>query len=111
MFSVQMLVNTEKGGTFSFNEIKKWLEDAGFKKSTETRSAWAITAHSGNKTVAVPYYESASHPRVEMFDSCDEKNENEVALRTKRPGLRREALSEVFPTVNRRFAATHSSGL
>ena len=33
MFSVQMLVNTEKGGTFSFNEIKKWLEDAGFKKA------------------------------------------------------------------------------
>jgi SAM-dependent methyltransferase len=32
MFSVQMLVNTEKGDTFSFNEIKKWLKDAGFKK-------------------------------------------------------------------------------
>jgi SAM-dependent methyltransferase len=32
MFSVQMLVNTEKGDTFSFNEIKKWLEDAGFRK-------------------------------------------------------------------------------
>jgi ubiquinone/menaquinone biosynthesis C-methylase UbiE len=32
MFSVQMLVNTEKGDTFSFNEIKKWLEHAGFKK-------------------------------------------------------------------------------
>jgi ubiquinone/menaquinone biosynthesis C-methylase UbiE len=32
MFSVQMLVNTEKGGTFSFNEIKKWLEDTGFEK-------------------------------------------------------------------------------
>ncbi len=32
MFSVQMLVNTEKGDTFSFNEIKKWLDDAGFKK-------------------------------------------------------------------------------
>jgi hypothetical protein len=31
MFSVQMLVNTEKGDTFSFNEIKNWLEDAGFK--------------------------------------------------------------------------------
>jgi len=31
MFSVQMLVNTEKGDTFSFNEIKKWLEDAGFE--------------------------------------------------------------------------------
>jgi len=32
MFSVQMVVNTEKGNTFSFNEIKKWLEDAGFKE-------------------------------------------------------------------------------
>jgi ubiquinone/menaquinone biosynthesis C-methylase UbiE len=32
MFGVQMLVNTEGGDTFSFNEIKSWLEDAGFKK-------------------------------------------------------------------------------
>ena len=32
MFAVQMLVNTERGDTFSFNEIKNWLEDAGFKK-------------------------------------------------------------------------------
>ena len=32
MFSVQMLVNTEKGDTFSFNQIKNWLEDAGFKR-------------------------------------------------------------------------------
>ena len=32
MFAVQMLVNTEEGDTFSFNEIKKWLEKAGFKK-------------------------------------------------------------------------------
>ena len=32
MFAVQMLVNTEMGDTFSFNEIKKWLQDAGFKK-------------------------------------------------------------------------------
>jgi ubiquinone/menaquinone biosynthesis C-methylase UbiE len=32
MFSVQMLVNTERGGTFSFNEIKEWLEHAGFTK-------------------------------------------------------------------------------
>jgi SAM-dependent methyltransferase len=32
MFSVQMLVNTEQGDTFSFNEIKTWLEDAGFKR-------------------------------------------------------------------------------
>jgi ubiquinone/menaquinone biosynthesis C-methylase UbiE len=32
MFAVQMLVNTEKGDTFSFNEIKNWLEEARFKK-------------------------------------------------------------------------------
>jgi ubiquinone/menaquinone biosynthesis C-methylase UbiE len=32
MFAVQMLVNTEKGDTFSFNEIKNWLEEAGFEK-------------------------------------------------------------------------------
>jgi ubiquinone/menaquinone biosynthesis C-methylase UbiE len=32
MFAVQMLVNTDKGETFSFNEIKSWLEDAGFGK-------------------------------------------------------------------------------
>ena len=32
MFAVQMLVNTEKGDTFSFKEIKSWLEEAGFKK-------------------------------------------------------------------------------
>ena len=32
MFAVQMLVNTDTGETFSFNEIKSWLEDAGFRK-------------------------------------------------------------------------------
>src|SRR5438105_4607195 len=31
MFAVNMLVNTESGDTFSFNEIKRWLEEAGFK--------------------------------------------------------------------------------
>lgn len=37
MFAVQMLVNTEKGDTFSFNEIKSWLEDAGFGKVRKLR--------------------------------------------------------------------------
>ena len=32
LFSVQMLVNSEQGDTFSFNEIKSWLGEAGFKK-------------------------------------------------------------------------------
>ena len=31
MFAVQMLVNTERGDTFSFNEIGSWLQDSGFK--------------------------------------------------------------------------------
>lgn len=31
LFAVNMLVNTEQGDTFSFNEIKGWLEDAGFR--------------------------------------------------------------------------------
>jgi SAM-dependent methyltransferase len=30
MFAVQMLVNSEEGDTFSFNEIRGWLEEAGF---------------------------------------------------------------------------------
>jgi len=32
MFAVQMLVNSEKGDTFSFDEIKSWLGEAGFEK-------------------------------------------------------------------------------
>jgi SAM-dependent methyltransferase len=31
IFAVNMLVNTERGDTFSFNEITMWLEEAGFK--------------------------------------------------------------------------------
>lgn len=31
MFAVNMLVNTERGDTFSFGEIKGWLQEAGFK--------------------------------------------------------------------------------
>jgi ubiquinone/menaquinone biosynthesis C-methylase UbiE len=30
LFAVNMLVNTEQGDTFSFEEIKSWLADAGF---------------------------------------------------------------------------------
>jgi 3-hydroxy-5-methyl-1-naphthoate 3-O-methyltransferase len=33
MFAVQMLVNTEQGDTYSFSEIKSWLEEAGFKNA------------------------------------------------------------------------------
>lgn len=32
IFAVNMLVHSERGDTFSFNEIKSWLEDAGFRK-------------------------------------------------------------------------------
>jgi ubiquinone/menaquinone biosynthesis C-methylase UbiE len=33
LFAVQMLVNTKEGDTYSFNEIKNWLEEAGFKNA------------------------------------------------------------------------------
>jgi len=33
IFAVNMLVGTEKGDTFSFKEIKSWLEEAGFKNA------------------------------------------------------------------------------
>jgi ubiquinone/menaquinone biosynthesis C-methylase UbiE len=32
IFAVNMLVHSERGDTFSFNEIKAWLQDGGFKK-------------------------------------------------------------------------------
>jgi ubiquinone/menaquinone biosynthesis C-methylase UbiE len=31
IFAVNMLIQTEQGDTFSFNEIKSWLEEVGFK--------------------------------------------------------------------------------
>ena len=33
IFAVNMLVHSEQGDTFSFNEIKSWLEAAGFKNA------------------------------------------------------------------------------
>ena len=33
IFAVNMLVHSEQGDTFSFNEIKNWLEAAGFKNA------------------------------------------------------------------------------
>jgi ubiquinone/menaquinone biosynthesis C-methylase UbiE len=32
IFAVNMLVHSERGDAFSFNEIKNWLQEAGFKK-------------------------------------------------------------------------------
>jgi SAM-dependent methyltransferase len=32
IFAVNMLVHSERGDAFSFNEIKSWLQEAGFKK-------------------------------------------------------------------------------
>jgi ubiquinone/menaquinone biosynthesis C-methylase UbiE/DNA-binding transcriptional ArsR family regulator len=33
IFAVNMLVNTDEGDTFSFNEIRRWLEEAGFRNA------------------------------------------------------------------------------
>ncbi|HEY8504482.1 MAG TPA: hypothetical protein VIL46_07860, partial [Gemmataceae bacterium] len=35
IFAVNMLVNTEQGDTFSFGEIRRWLEEAGFTGARE----------------------------------------------------------------------------
>jgi hypothetical protein len=32
LFAVNMLINTEEGDTFSFEEISDWLREAGFVK-------------------------------------------------------------------------------
>ena len=110
MFSVQMLVNTEKGDTFSFNEIKKWLEDAGFKKCGNSkrpghhRSFWQQNRSSGVLRICF----SSARRSVLIREM---KKRKRSRAQNQRPGLPRETLSEMFPTVNRRFAAKHSSGL
>ena len=39
-FAVNMLVNTDSGDTYSFEEISSWLEEAGFKmRAHSTRRA------------------------------------------------------------------------
>jgi SAM-dependent methyltransferase len=38
IFAVNMLVHSERGDTFSFNEIKSWLEEAGFKKARKLQA-------------------------------------------------------------------------
>ena len=30
IFAVNMLVNTDEGDTYTFNEIRSWLQEAGF---------------------------------------------------------------------------------
>lgn len=35
IFAVNMLVNTDAGDTFSFNEIREWLEHAGFRDARQ----------------------------------------------------------------------------
>jgi SAM-dependent methyltransferase len=38
IFAVNMLVHSERGDAFSFNEIKSWLEEAGFKKARKLQA-------------------------------------------------------------------------
>src|SRR5439155_8425826 len=38
IFAVNMLVHSEHGDTFSFDEIKSWLEEAGFKKARKLQA-------------------------------------------------------------------------
>ena len=52
MFALNMLVNTERGDTFSFNEIKSWLEEAGFKNA-RTLEAGTVATTAGNQILAI----------------------------------------------------------
>jgi ubiquinone/menaquinone biosynthesis C-methylase UbiE len=38
LFDVNMLVHTEKGGTYSFEEIRGWLEECGFRDARTVES-------------------------------------------------------------------------
>ena len=101
---VQMLVNTEKGDTFSFNEIKSWLQDAGFQEGAQARSARAFTAHSRDKALAVDLtdwpvrVESASHPRAEpAFIVPDERGKNEIGHCKTKTRSTRKMLRHIMP--------------
>ncbi len=54
MFAVQMLVNTEKGDTFSFNEIKSWLEDSGFQKVRKVKAPGPSPLILASKPIKLP---------------------------------------------------------
>ena len=57
MFAVNMLVNTERGDTFSFNEIKSWLEEAGLqmrglsRRRDRHRSCWQQNLNHGRRAL------------------------------------------------------------
>ena len=43
-FSLLMLLTTEAGRCYSFNEVKGWLEKAGFKELREIALAYPLTS-------------------------------------------------------------------
>src|SRR3989454_7981180 len=90
MFAVQMLVNTEKGDTFSFNEIKKWLEDAGFKKVRKLEAPGPSPLILATKPLQRRITNLLLIRASKCFDSRNENTENEVALSNKSPGRREE---------------------
>ena len=51
IFAVNMLVNTEHGNTWSFEEISSWLTDAGLRESPHPRFAGSLPADPGHKTL------------------------------------------------------------
>lgn len=44
LFAVNMLVGTEAGGTFTFEEIASWLVEAGFERPRLTRDGERMDA-------------------------------------------------------------------
>ena len=48
-FAVNMLVNTDSGDTYSFEEISGWLKDAGFTQSADPGRSGSIAADPCNQ--------------------------------------------------------------
>jgi hypothetical protein len=50
IFAVNMLVNSDEGDTFSFDEIRGWLQDTGFERVRTIEAPWArAITHTGYK--------------------------------------------------------------
>jgi predicted methyltransferase len=48
-FSLNMLVGTREGDTFTESEVRSWMEEAGFKKISKTKTQFGTELLTGMK--------------------------------------------------------------
>ena len=63
LFAVNMLLNTDDGDTYSFNEIASWLQEAGFDNSHTVESPGPSPLILARR----PKYTEATHPQHPKF--------------------------------------------